>query len=38
MKGVATVARERPWLAGSALFLKNGFEVVDTAPPTTSYW
>ena len=33
MKGVATVARGRPWLAGSALFLKNGFEVVDTAPP-----
>jgi GNAT superfamily N-acetyltransferase len=33
MKGVATVARERPWLAGGALFVKNGFEVVDTAPP-----
>ncbi len=33
MVGVATVARERPWLAGSAIFLKNGFEVVDTAPP-----
>jgi GNAT superfamily N-acetyltransferase len=33
MKGVATVARSRAWLAGSALFLKNGFEVVDTAPP-----
>ena len=33
MKGVATVARDRPWLAGSALFRKNGFEVVDTAPP-----
>jgi GNAT superfamily N-acetyltransferase len=33
MKGVATVARDRPWLAGSALFLKHGFEVVDTAPP-----
>jgi GNAT superfamily N-acetyltransferase len=32
-KGVATVARERPWLAGRALFLKHGFEVVDTAPP-----
>jgi GNAT superfamily N-acetyltransferase len=33
MKGVATVARDRPWLAGSALFLKHGFEVVATAPP-----
>ena len=33
MAGVATVARERPWLAGSAIFLKNGFSVVDTAPP-----
>jgi hypothetical protein len=33
MRGVATVARERPWLAGSAVFLKNGFRVVDTAPP-----
>jgi L-amino acid N-acyltransferase YncA len=32
-KGVATVARDRPWLAGSALFLKHGFQVVDTAPP-----
>jgi hypothetical protein len=33
MKGVAVVARDRPWLAGSAVFLANGFEVVDTAPP-----
>jgi hypothetical protein len=33
MAGVATVARERPWLAKSDIFLKNGFEVVDTAPP-----
>ena len=33
MQGVATVARARPWLAGSALFLKHGLEVVDTAPP-----
>ena len=33
MNGVAVVARERPWLAGAALFLANGFEVVDTAPP-----
>jgi hypothetical protein len=31
--GVAVVTRERPWLASSALFLRNGFEVVDTAPP-----
>jgi L-amino acid N-acyltransferase YncA len=31
--GVATVTRGRPWLAGSALFLKHGFEVVETAPP-----
>lgn len=33
MKGVAVVARNRPWLANSDFFLKNGFEVVDTAPP-----
>jgi GNAT superfamily N-acetyltransferase len=33
MWGVATVARERPWLAGRAIFLKNGFEPVDSAPP-----
>jgi L-amino acid N-acyltransferase YncA len=33
MKGVAVVARKRPWLAKSDIFLKNGFEVVDTAPP-----
>jgi GNAT superfamily N-acetyltransferase len=33
MRGVATVARDRPWLAGSALFLKEGFELADTAPP-----
>ena len=31
--GVAVVAREGPWLAGPALFLANGFEVVDSAPP-----
>jgi GNAT superfamily N-acetyltransferase len=31
--GVAVVARDRPWLATSALFLRNGFKVVDTAPP-----
>ena len=33
MQGVAVVARDRPWLAGSAIFRKLGFEVVDTAPP-----
>ncbi|WP_321478240.1 YoaP domain-containing protein [uncultured Paludibaculum sp.] len=33
MHGVAVVAREKPWLASSAVFLKNGFEVVDSAPP-----
>jgi len=32
-KGVAVVARKRPWLANSDIFLKNGFQVVDTAPP-----
>ncbi len=33
LNGVAVIARERPWMAGGALFIKNGFEVVDTAPP-----
>ena len=33
MHGVAVVAREQPWLARPALFLANGFEPVDTAPP-----
>jgi len=33
MQGVAVVARKRPWMAHSGIFLKNGFEVVDTAPP-----
>ena len=33
MKGVAVVARKKPWLANSNLFLKNGFDIVDTAPP-----
>lgn len=31
--GVATIARDGPWLAGTALFLANGFEAVDSAPP-----
>ncbi len=33
MKGVAVVARKRPWLANSDIFLKNSFEFVDKAPP-----
>ena len=33
MRGVAVVARKKPWLASGDLFVKCGFEVVDTAPP-----
>ncbi len=33
MNGVAVVTRKGPWMAGKELFLKNGFEVVDKAPP-----
>ncbi len=33
MDGVAVVVREQPWLVGADLFLANGFEVVDSAPP-----
>ena len=33
MKGVAAVARDAPWLAGPAVFLKNGFESVAQSPP-----
>lgn len=33
MHGVAVVTRKGTWMAGKELFLKNGFEVVDTAPP-----
>jgi YoaP-like len=33
MRGVAVVARKKPWLASSDLFVKCGFEVVATAPP-----
>jgi hypothetical protein len=33
MHGVATVTRKGPFMMGKALFVKNGFEVVDTAPP-----
>jgi len=32
--GVAMVTSRRPWLAGSALFLKHGFEVAGEAPPS----
>jgi hypothetical protein len=33
MHGVAVIARKKPWLASSDLFVKCGFEVADTAPP-----
>jgi GNAT superfamily N-acetyltransferase len=33
MKGVAVMARQGPWLAGSNLFRRCGFDVVETAPP-----
>jgi GNAT superfamily N-acetyltransferase len=33
MRGVAVIARDGPWLADCRLFLANGFEPVDTAPP-----
>jgi len=33
MAGVAVVTRQGTWMAGKELFLKNGFEVIDTAPP-----
>jgi len=33
MRGVAVMVRDGPWLAGRSLFLANGFEPVDTAPP-----
>ena len=32
--GVAMVTSRKPWLAGSELFLRNGFELVDQAPPS----
>lgn len=32
-RGVAVVTTSRVWLAGSGLFAKAGFEVVDRAPP-----
>lgn len=33
MHGVAVVTRKGTWMAGKELFLKNGFELVDKAPP-----
>ena len=33
MHGVAVVIRDGPWLADRRVFLANGFELVDTAPP-----
>lgn len=33
MLGAAVVAREGSFMAGKEIFLKNGFESVDTAPP-----
>jgi GNAT superfamily N-acetyltransferase len=32
--GVAMVTSSKPWLAGSQLLLKHGFECVDAAPPS----
>ena len=32
--GIAMVTSRRNWLAGSSILLKNGFEVVDQAPPS----
>jgi GNAT superfamily N-acetyltransferase len=33
-KGVAMVASDRPWLTGKKLLIKNGFDVLDSAPPS----
>ena len=33
MLGVAVVTRKGTWMAGKELFVRKGFEVVDTAPP-----
>jgi hypothetical protein len=33
MNGVAVVTRKGPFMAGKEIFIKNGFKVVDTAPP-----
>ena len=34
MNGVCVVASDKPSMAGKELFLKKGFEIYDTAPPT----
>ncbi len=34
MHGVATVATDRVWMAKKDIFIKNGFEEVDQAPPS----
>jgi hypothetical protein len=33
MRGAAVMVRDGPWLADRRLFLANGFEPIDTAPP-----
>lgn len=33
MQGVAAITRKGTWMAGKGLFVRNGFSVVDTAPP-----
>ncbi|HEY1335941.1 MAG TPA: GNAT family N-acetyltransferase [Bryobacteraceae bacterium] len=33
LRGAAVLVRDGPWLAGSRLYLANGFEPVDAAPP-----
>jgi GNAT superfamily N-acetyltransferase len=33
MSGVAAIARDGPWLADRRLYLANGFEPADSAPP-----
>jgi len=33
MNGVAVVTRKGPWLVDRRIFLSNGFDVVDSAPP-----
>jgi hypothetical protein len=33
LRGVAVMAREGPWMAGRGLFVANGSEAADAAPP-----
>jgi GNAT superfamily N-acetyltransferase len=33
LHGVAVVTRKGTWMAGKELFLKNGFEIIEEAPP-----